>query len=158
MTEFLAEAETKIDTEEMNDTQNLSEQLNQMKIELSKLEKECASFKVKIEKLEKVCNPNTTKKQIPVDVYKYKNSLLLVSTDKTNSTVLIKEELKAAQGKWSKIQNHNGWMFVGCMKDVSDDDIMNKVSELIDSLNLSSYKVITKYAGDLTVKTVEAYI
>ena len=47
-------------------------------------------------------------------------------------------------------------MFVGRIKDVSDDDIMNKVSELIDSLNLSSYKVITKYAGDLTVKTVEA--
>lgn len=156
MTEFLTETETKIDTEVMNDTQNLSEQLNKMKIELGKLEKECAAFKVKIEKLEKVCNPNTTKKQIPVDVYKYKNSLLLVSTDKTNSTVLIKEELKAAQGKWSKIQNHNGWMFVGRIKDVSDDDIMNKVAELIDSLNLSSYKVITKYAGDLTVKTVEA--
>ena len=154
MTEFLTETET--ETKTMSDTENISEQLIQMKLELSKLEKECASFKVKIEKLEKVCNPKTTTKQIPVDVYKYKNSLLLVSTDKNNSTILIKEELKAIGGKWSKVQNYNGWMFVGHLKDVPDSDITNKVSELIESLNLSNYKVVTKYTGDLTINQVVA--
>jgi hypothetical protein len=90
-------------------------------------------------------------------VYKYKNSLMLVSESKINGTYGVKEQIKQCGAKWSNItdnanKKYLGWMYVGIIKDISPDAGIEKI---INELKLLNVDLCCDYKGEIEKKEVE---
>lgn len=122
----------------------LTKKLEETITRVSELEKELYILKSsrKDNNAENKPIPKITQEMIcNVIIYKYKNSLLLVSTSKDNGTYAVKEQIKQIGAKWSNIIKADGtkitgWLMIGILKEFSYEDSINNIVEKLKEQNV----------------------
>lgn len=122
----------------------LTKKLEETIIRVLELEKELYILKSssKDNNAENKSVPKITQEMIcNVNIYKYKNSLLLVSTSKDNGTYAVKEQIKQIGAKWSNIIKADGtkitgWLMLGILKEFSYEDSINNIIEKLKEQNV----------------------
>jgi hypothetical protein len=87
---------------------------------------------------------NKNDKNISIIVTKYKKSIVIKNMYSThNSTVKCKDILKELNGKWSKIDGEQGWIFVGSFSEGKSLETNSKF--IIEKLESEDYELEVNY-------------
>lgn len=131
------EAELRAKTQKLEET---IARVSDLEKELDILKKEVAALRSSREESKGV--PKITKEMTcSVIIYKYKNSLLLVSTSKDNGTYAVKEQIKQIGAKWTNITKADGtkitgWLMLGILKEFTYEDSISNIVEKLKEQNV----------------------